>query len=250
MIAPNNSKPHTLMDRTLQPEIKPLDKLTLLAPQRFILPNGIPLTVINAGDQEVTRVDILFEGGRWRQDQKFQGLFTSRMLREGTSDFTSSEISEKLDYYGAWLELSASSRHDYVTFYSLNKYFDKVLEVVDSIVKAPLFPEKELEIVKDTNIQQFQVNMQKVDFLAQRELFKALYGDKHPCGLIADKEDYRAITTDVLRSYYDKFYNSSGCALFISGKVDVDMIEQLTARFGRHHFGKISTSTADRKSVG
>ncbi len=231
------------MDRTLQPDIKPLDKLTLLAPQRFVLPNGIPLTVIDAGDQEVTRVDILFEGGRWRQDQKFQGLFTSRMLREGTSTFASSEISEKLDYYGAWLELSASARHDYVTFYSLNKYFDKVLEVVDSIIKEPLFPEKELEIVKDANIQQFKVNLQKVDYLAQRELFKALYGDKHPCGLIADEDDYRAITTDVLRRYYDKFYNNTGCALFISGKVDEGMIEQLTNRFGIHPFGKATTAT-------
>ena len=229
------------MDRTIQPDIRQLDSLTLQSPQRFVLPNGVSLTVINAGSQDVTRVDILFEGGRWRQQQKFLGLFTSRMLREGSASFTSKEISEQLDYYGAWLELSASTRHDYVTFYSLNKYFDKVLNVIESIVKEPLFPARELEIVKDTNIQQFLVNLQRVDYLSQRELFKVLYGENHPCGMVAQEEDYRAINIDVLRAYYEKFYNSRGCAIFISGKIDDNMLDQIKSSFGTSVFGAEST---------
>lgn len=74
------------MDRTIQPEIQTLKKFRILPPVRMTLPNGIPLTVINAGEQEVVRIDVLFAGGRWQQSQKLQALFTNRMLREGTKN--------------------------------------------------------------------------------------------------------------------------------------------------------------------
>lgn len=72
------------MDRTIQPEIQTLKNFRILPPVRMTLPNGIPLTIINAGEQEVVRIDVLFAGGRWQQSQKLQALFTNRMLREGT----------------------------------------------------------------------------------------------------------------------------------------------------------------------
>ncbi len=51
------------MDRTIQPEIQTLKNFRILPPVRMTLPNGIPLTVINAGEQEVVRIDVLFAGG-------------------------------------------------------------------------------------------------------------------------------------------------------------------------------------------
>ena len=64
------------MNRKIQPEIQTLKDFRILPPVRTTLPNGIPLTVINAGEQDVVRMDILFGGGRWQQSQKLQALFT------------------------------------------------------------------------------------------------------------------------------------------------------------------------------
>ena len=137
------------MDRTIQPEIQALKNFHILSPVRTTLPNGVPLTVVNAGEQEVVRMDILFAGGRWQQAHKLQALFTNRMLREGSRKYTAADIAEKLDYYGAWLELSSSSEYAYITLYSLNKYFAETLEIIESILKEPTFPEKELNTVLD-----------------------------------------------------------------------------------------------------
>ena len=112
--------------------------------------------------------------------------------------YTAATIAEKLDYYGSWLELSSSSEYAYITVYSLNKYLAKTLEVVESMIKEPLFPEKELHTILDTNIQQYLVNTSKVDFLAHRSLLQSLYGEQHPCGRIVVEEDYHAITPEVL----------------------------------------------------
>ena len=220
------------MDRTIQPEIQPLKNFHIQTPVRTTLPNGIPLTVINAGEQEVVRMDVLFSGGRWQQSQKLQALFTNRMLREGTTKYTAATIAEKLDHYGSWLELSSSSEYAYITVYSLNKYLAKTLEVVESMIKEPLFPQKELQTILDTNIQQYLVNTSKVDFLAHRSLLKSLYGEQHPCGKIVMEEDYYTITPEVLREFYERHYHSGNCSIFLSGKVTDDIISRVTDIFG------------------
>ena len=220
------------MDRTIQPEIQPLKNFRIQTPVRTTLPNGIPLTVINAGEQEVVRMDVLFSGGRWQQSQKLQALFTNRMLREGTTKYTAATIAEKLDYYGSWLELSSSSEYAYITVYSLNKYLAQTLEVVESMIKEPLFPQKELQTILDTNIQQYLVNTSKVDFLAHRSLLKSLYGEQHPCGKIVMEEDYHTITPEVLREFYERYYHSGSCSIFLSGKVTDDIISRVTDIFG------------------
>ena len=151
------------MDRTIQPEIQALKISISFLPSGLLCRTGVPLTVVNAGEQELVRMDILFaRRPRWlNESQKLQALFTNRMLREGTQKYTAATIAEKLDYYGSWLELSSSSEYAYITVYSLNKYLAKTLEVVESMIKEPVFPEKELHTILDTNIQQYLVNTSK-----------------------------------------------------------------------------------------
>ncbi len=182
-----------MLDRSIQPFIREPEQLEVPSPERRVMPNGIPLYILNAGDNEVVRIDLLMEGGRWQQTQRLQALFTNRMLREGTRRYSAAAIAEKLDYYGAWLELSSASEYAYVTLYSLNKYLPQTLDVFESIVKEPVFPEKELGVIVDNNIQQFLVNSSKVDFLAHRTLINAVYGDKHPCGQLVQEKDYHLI---------------------------------------------------------
>ena len=165
-----------MLNRTNRPAVIEPEQLAVQKPEFVLLPNGIPLNILNVGDNDVMRVDLLMGGGRWQQTCPLQSLFTNRMLREGTKRYTTAEIAEKLDYYGAWLELSSASEYTYVTLYSLNKYFAETLDVLESIIKEPTFPEKELNVIVDSNIQQFLVNSSKVDFLAHRGLMSALYG--------------------------------------------------------------------------
>ena len=227
-----------LLDRTIHPNVRDIEHLAVQMPQRFIMPNGVPLNILNSGDNEVVRIDLLIEGGRWHQSQPLQALFTNRMLREGTLRYSALEIAEKLDYYGAWLELSSASEYAYITLYSLNKYLPQTLDVLESIVKEPAFPEKELGGVAENNIQQFIVNSSKVDFLAHRALMKAVYGGQHPCGRLVQKEDYKRITPDVLRKFYDRYYHSRNCTIYVSGKVGDDCVRRIEDLFGREAFGK------------
>ncbi|MCD8292321.1 MAG: insulinase family protein [Prevotellaceae bacterium] len=227
-----------MLNRAKQPPIRPLADLTLQEPVRSTLPNGVQLNVLAAGGYDVVRMDWLFKGGRWHQTQSLQALFTNRMLREGTSRYSAARTAACLDFYGAWLELSVGWEHSFITLFSLDKYLPHTLEVMESLVKEPLFPEKELGTVLETNERQFLVNSSKVGFLARRALMRALYGEGHPCGLVTQREDYGRITPDVLRAFYDRCYHARNCTLYLSGKVSEDCIDRVTSLFGAEPFGK------------
>ena len=108
-----------MLDRTIAPEIKQIDHFSIMQPECMQMKNGIPLHVIKTGNEDVIRFDILIKGGQWNQSQPLQAMLTNRMLREGTCRWTSSQIAEKLDYYGAWLETSSSVNYGFITLYSL-----------------------------------------------------------------------------------------------------------------------------------
>jgi predicted Zn-dependent peptidase len=225
------------MDRKIQPEVKSLNGLAAMCPVRISLTNGVPVFVLNAAEQEVVRLDLVFRGGRWSQTRKLQTLFTNRMLREGTGRYTSQQIAEALDYYGAWLELSTSADHEYITLYTLNRHFDRTADIVESMVKEPTFAEREFGIVLDINRSQWLVNMQKMDFLSRRELMKTMYGPVHPCGAMAEEEDYNTLTTADLRRFHAAHYNSESCAIFVSGNVTAAVLERIEQCFGSERFG-------------
>ena len=194
-----------ILDRTTPPSIRPMGEMELSRPERLQMKNGIPLNIIRAGSQEVVRFDVLIGAGQWHQTQSLQAMFTNRMLREGTQSLVSAQIAEKLDYYGAWLELSSSPNCGFITLYSLNKYFPHTLAIIADMLMNPTFPEKELGVVLETNRQQFLVNSERVEVIARKQFNRSLFGEAHPFGRFAVESDYGKITSEVLREFYRKY---------------------------------------------
>ena len=64
-----------MLNRSDQPRILEPEQLAVQRPERIKLPNGVPLSVLNAGDNEVTRIDLLMAG--CRPDSGKAGLLRS-----------------------------------------------------------------------------------------------------------------------------------------------------------------------------
>lgn len=89
-----------MLDRTTPPPVREVETLTFPEVEASFLPNGIPLYVIDRGEQELSRVDILFSAGKVDETHPLTARHTVAMLREGAAGLSSAEIAEKLDYYG------------------------------------------------------------------------------------------------------------------------------------------------------
>jgi predicted Zn-dependent peptidase len=190
-----------------------------------------------ASGQEVVRVDFVFSVGQWHQAQKLQALFTCRMLREGCRGYTSSSFAERLDYYGAWLELSVAMNRTFVTLYTLKKFFPQTIEMVQQMLFEPTFSEEQFSTIRANNKAQFMVNMQKGDVLAMRALRRSVYGEAHPCGMSAMAEDYDALRTEVLADFYGRYYGSRNCTVYLSGSIDENVTSRIESCFGGAEWG-------------
>lgn len=229
--------------RNTQPHINPIDNFDIIRPERHMMPNGITLNLIRAGNEEVVRMDILIHAGTWQQERSLQALFTNRMLREGTNGMNAVEISERLDFYGAWMELTTSVNCNFLTLYTLNKYAEQTITLVSSLLREPTFPEKEFQISIAANKQQFIVNSQKVDVIARKIFNQAYFGKVHPCGRFATEEDYDLLTIEHLHSFYYKHYHSGNCSIYLSGKVNDSLVKVIECELGTHVWGRMGEKT-------
>ena len=213
----------------------------LALPRQTLMQNGVPLYLLDGADKGVVRFDILFKGGYAVQGKPLLAMFTNRMLREGAGSLSAAEISQKLDYYGAWIDMYSSQNCNHITLYTMSKHFVPLLQVLEQMVKHPLFPQENLDIVKSNNKSYFTVNSQKVDVVSQRYFENSLWGDGHPLGHIVEAADYDSITRDDILGYYNGFYGSRNCTMFIAGSVDEAILSVISDSFGSSVWGCEST---------
>ena len=225
-----------MLNRTTPPSVQPASFI-FRKPVERILRNGIPLRVIDAPGVGAVRIDFVFGAGQWHQARKLQALFACRMLREGCRGYTAAAFAERLDYYGAWLDLSVAMNRTFVTLYTLKKHFPATVELLQQMLTEPSYSEEQFRIVRDNNKAQLMVNLQKGDVIAMRALRRSIYGETHPCGMQANPEDYDTLQVEDIVDYYSCHYGSRTCQIYLSGDVDDTLLSLVESVFGNAEWG-------------
>ena len=222
------------LNRNFTPDIRPVEDINYQQPVAHQLDNGIPVYQLQTGTQDIVKIEFIFNAGLWYEPQALVSWFTNKMLKEGTKNFTASQIAEKIDYYGAYLELSADKDMAYITVYTLNKYLSNILPVVEDVIFYPLFPENELFIKIQNKKQEYIVNSKKVKNLARWKFNELIFGKNHPYGKFVDTDDYDAIKREDLIDFHRNNYFITDCKIIAAGNIRKDLIEILNKYFGKY----------------
>ncbi len=217
--------------------------LAFRKPERLVMPNGMTLDVIHAGGLDALRIDFVFAAGQRHQTHKLQAFFANRMLREGCRGYSAATFAERLDYYGAWLELSSSVGHSFVTLYTLKKHAAHTLELVHRMLTEPTYDAEQFGTLCANYKAHLQVRLRKGNILGMRALRRNVYGDEHPCGMQAQPEDYDLLPLAEVQHYYRCHYGSRTCRMHLSGDVDPTLIAHVEQLFGTAEWGS-GTPTA------
>ena len=202
-----------------QPRVLPVEPGSIPEPDHYNLRNGVPVYVIASDTEDILRVDFIFRAGQIQEDLPLLSSSTNMMLTEGSDNYTSEELSRKLDYYGAFINLSCEKDRAGLTIYALNRHFRKIMELAREILFYPLFPAKELENLMKKRLQWYRINREKVQILATERFFESLFGNTHPYGREATEGDFGNITPGLLKDFHLKYYTPANLAVIISGKI-------------------------------
>ncbi len=214
------------------PSLLGLPDITIPEAKKQKLDNGIPVYVINAGKQDILKVEFIFRNDA--VEAKTPTLITSanKMLSNGTSAHTSMELAEMLDYYGSYFDTEYSFDTSSVILYTLSKHLEKSLAIIKEILFDAVFPEQELNTYKQNSRQQLIVNNEKVGYVARKKFNEMIFGAAHSYGYVEKTEDYDTMQRDDLRAIFSSLYTKDNCILIVAGKEPKDLIQVLNNNFG------------------
>ena len=238
-----NIKNKKMLDRTISPDFQTITSIIIPPVQVVMLSNGIPLYVVNVGEQPVIKIEFSFEAGNWQEPQNGVSLFTAKMISEGTSKYSSAEISEYFDKFGSFTESGQGLDRANFVVYGLKKHLPSLLPMVQELLDEATFPEKELETLKNIQLQTLQVNSEKTAFIANKTFRKKVFGNVHPYGNSMTEEAIGGINQNNLIDFYKNYWQGKPYRIYLSGNVGEDEIKLIEQHFGGQ---KISQSIENK----
>lgn len=222
-------------DRTIAPPFQTPAQTKLTRVESTTLSNGLPFHHLILGDQEVCRVEMVLRSGKWFEEKPGVSYFSSKMLLEGTARYSSKEISDRLDFYGAFYEITPGLDFVTLTLYCLSKYLPEVMPFFLEIAAMANFPEKELDTQKRIKTQQIRVNNQKTAALAAKGFRHLLFGQQHPYGHELVEDEVVNVTVDDLQAFHrEAFFNKP--EVIVAGKVAPRVLDGLAKLFGQFQY--------------
>jgi predicted Zn-dependent peptidase len=217
-----------MLDRTHPPAFVKSNSFQL--PQASIakLPMGVKVIHLDNTHQELAKIELVFDAGRWFEPKPEVSHFTVQMLDKGTMSMSSREIAEIFDRYGAHIELNSNFDFATVSLYALSKHIHLLIPILFEILTSPAFNESELVQLKEHYIQALRIKNEKTSYVASKLIRQKVFGSEHPYGKSAEIEDVENITLSDLTDFFTSRMKPS--YVFILGKVNQNDYNELTKR--------------------
>ncbi len=194
---------------------------------KHVAPNGTPIYVINCPEYKVVRLSFVFHAGTVTQCNPFTASATASMLSEGTENYTSQQIAEKLDYFGSYFDINIDRDCSYISFCALSKFFPQTAEIIEEVILRPTFPTSEVEIYRAKRKQQLSIERRKVETIAREHFAKAIFGAQHPYGISYPEERYDSLSREHILKHYQQHYTAQNCIVVCSGDITQEVMQTI-----------------------
>ena len=206
-----------MLNREIAPAFRQVTDIHFIEPVYSQLNNGIPVYTVNAGEQELVRLEFIFENVNWDVTKPLQAVAVNGLINSGTTKLNAQEIAERVDYYGSFLQTEYNVDFTTITLYSLTKHLPAVLPILWAILNESVFPEQELEIYQQNQKQKLQVSLEKNDYLARKAFAHTIFGNTS-YGSAIELSDYDHLKQADLSDYFKAAYQPKNCTIIVAGK--------------------------------
>lgn len=217
----------------IQPRIFPVDLGKIPDAYRTSLQNNIPVFLIRAGTEDISRIEFTFSAGSVMENLPLLASTANMMLAEGTKNYTAVKLNKTLDFYGSFYNLFAEKDRAGIVIYCLNKHLEKILGLASEILFQPVFPPDELKTLMKKRLSWYLVNREKVNSLAMDQFFESIFGSFHPYGRKVISDDFSKIDSSELKDFHSGFYRPENLAIIVAGNIHEKTVGLLDFYFGK-----------------
>lgn len=212
-----------MIDRTTPPRVNDIPDLSEPVIERLTLVNGVELVMLDSGEEQVTRITLLWNGGQYEADNPAAAHLISKLLKDSSPTLSPEKMADLLDSSGAWTAGELKSHHLTFTLFSINSQLGRILPKIVEIVNNPAFPSKETETLKNQLASRRELMEKKVTFQVQELENARIFGQNHPAAITPGSEDYLAVDTTQLQNLYKKMYLHQAPTVYVAGKISEDV---------------------------
>ena len=204
---------------------------------RHVFDNGLTLLIQENHFNQTVAISGRLKAGSMYDHQGFYGLsdIVANMLTQGTKNRTWEEIAEATESVGANISVAGSTETVSIEGRLLSKDFDRVLDVLSDILRAPRFPQEEIEKHRHQVYSWLKAWEDETDDVADRLLREVVYPDVHPYHwrVQGTEESVKRIQRDALVNFHACYYRPDSLILAIVGDVETQaIIEKIDAVMG------------------
>jgi predicted Zn-dependent peptidase len=229
------------IDRSVQPKPGPAPKVQLGKVDKFTLPNGLQVIMVENHKLPRASASLSIENMPVIEGEK-TGLsdMMGSLLGRGTANITKDEFNEKVDYLGANVNFYSSG----ASARSLKKYFPEVLGLMADGVKNSQFTQEEFDKEVKVTLDGLKSNEKSVTAIARRVESALLYGKNHPYGEFTTKATVSNITLADVQNNFNTYYKPNNAYLVIVGDINPSATKKMvTELFGDWKKGNVPTVT-------
>ena len=205
---------------------------------RHIFDNGLTVLIQENHFNKTVALGGRLKAGAMYDPPNLPGCsdFVANMLTKGTEHRTWEEIAEEIESVGASLNVWGNTESVNINGRLLSKDLDCVLNVLNDVLRAPNFPQGEIEKHCRQIYSCFKAWEDDTDYVADRMLRELVFPEEHPyhqC-VHGTEESIQRIQRDVLVDFHARYYRPDSLILAIVGDVDTqEIIEKIDVAMGK-----------------
>ncbi|WP_373495981.1 M16 family metallopeptidase [Aquiflexum sp.] len=221
-----------ILDRSTAPEFQIPKEISFPTPVIRTLSNGVPIYFIPTPEIDAIKLEISAVAGLPDEnfDKKLVPSFTLQMVMEGTKTKNAAELDDFFDTYATEVEPQLGFEHQGLSILTTKKHFKTVLPVFRDLLTEAVFPEKELVKRKKQKALSISIHKEQNGHRASSLFRKALFGENHLYGQIAEESDVDMFSREDLEEYYHKELWTNP-EIFLTGNIEEDEMNIIIEAF-------------------
>jgi zinc protease len=184
------------------------------------LSNGLRVIAVAQHEQPAVTLRLIVRAGAAQDPPGKAGVatLTASLLDQGTTNRTSEQIAESIDYIGGALGAGAGTDLSFINVVVMKDSFDFSMDLLSELVRTPAFAEEELTRQRQQMLSAMQVSYRDPEYLAGAVIDRLVYGF-HPYGVPANgtPESLGGITRTDIVAFHQAWFAPNNAILAVVG---------------------------------
>lgn len=230
-----------------RPTPEKMKKLSFPSFDEFELDNGLEGIVVEHHEQPVISINLVIKSGDALDPDGKEALasFVVDQLNKGTKTRDALQLAEWIESVGGSVNSSSTADFSGVTVTVLSEYQDIAYQYLQDILLNPVFPEAELDLLRQRILTSLEYQLSQPQTMAHRHLTTLMYGD-HPYGKLETVESVESITRDDVVGFYRTNFVPNNVLILVVGDVKAKKVEKSV----REYFGDWQPGSPQTVSYG